>query len=67
MKRFMKLVSVVLVLGAVATASSMGGNPEVVVQKKSPLMVEWNGGNHCDPIERLMGMCRSSGNILTEN
>ena len=65
MKRFMKLMSVVLVLSAVATASTLGGNPEVLVSKgeKNPLTVY----GFCDPIERLMGMCRSSRNILTDN
>ena len=52
MKRFMKLMSIVLVLGVVATASDLGGNPEVSVS-----MEQFNG---CDPLKRLLGMCRSS-------
>ena len=60
MKRFMKLMSVVLVLGAVATASSLGGNPEVIVQKNDATTVQ----GHCDPLERALGLCRSSENIL---
>jgi hypothetical protein len=66
MKRFMKFISVILVLSAVVTASTLGGNPEVWV-KRNPIVVEWDGGNHCDPIERLMGMCKSSENILAES
>ena len=68
MKRFIKLISTVLVLSAVATASNLGGNPEVSVP-----MEQFNG---CDPLKRLLGMCRSSqwfninnfgtsGNIVT--
>ena len=52
MKRFIKLISTVLVLSAVATASNLGGNPEVSVP-----MEQFNG---CDPLKRLLGMCRSS-------
>jgi len=65
MKRFMKLVSVVLVLGAVATASTLGGNPEALIKKGGYNTDTSNG--RCDPIEHLMGMCRSSKNILIEN
>jgi len=63
MKRFIRLMSVVLLLGAVATASTEGGNPEVLVQELNPTTVL----GHCDPYERLMGMCRSSKNILENN
>jgi len=59
MKRFMKLMSVVFVLGAVAMASNFGGNPEVVVKG--------SGGNHCDSLERLLGACRNTENILLES
>jgi len=68
MKRFIKLMSAMLVLGAVATASTVGGNPEVFVGKigeKNPTTVK-DGGNHCDAIEHLMGICQSSEDILTE-
>ena len=61
MKRFMKLMSVVFVLGAVATTSTVGGNPEVSVQKNNPTTVF----GQCDPYERALGFCRSSENILT--
>jgi hypothetical protein len=60
MKRFMKLMSLVLVLGAVATASTEGGNPEVFVNS-NPTDVK---GGACDPLMQLLGMCRSSENIL---
>ena len=63
MKRFMKLMSVVLVLGALATASTTGGNPEVFVEKSDYITVS----GHCDPLERLAGACRSSENILEYN
>ena len=64
MKRFMKLMSVVLVLGAVATALNFGGNPEVSMNESSnPTSIS----DHCDPYERLLGMCRSSQDILQEN
>ena len=62
MKQFMKLMSVVLVLGAVATASTMGGNPEVSVKQNNP-----TDTNYCDPYKRLLGMCRSSNDILGNN
>ena len=64
MKRFMKLMSVILVLGAVATASTLGGNPEVSVNGVT-LLDTANG--HCDPLEHLMGMCRSSQDFLQKN
>jgi len=64
MKRFMRLMSVVLVLGAVATASTInGGNPEVLVNKNNPVEVQ----GYCDPYEQLIGACRSSENILEQN
>ena len=63
MKRFIKLMGVVLVLGAVATASTLGGNPEVLVQKNNPTDVK---DGACDPLMRLLGMCRSSENILEQ-
>ena len=57
MKRFM---SIVLVLSAVATASTLGGNPEVSVSKNDSPVIFTN----CDPYERALGLCRSSENIL---
>ncbi|CAA6798859.1 MAG: Unknown protein [uncultured Sulfurovum sp.] len=60
MKRFMKFMSVVLVLGAVATASDLGGNPEVFVKKGNPTTVFGN----CDPYMRALGLCRSSNDII---
>jgi hypothetical protein len=62
MKRFIKLMGVVLVLGAVATASTVGGNPEVKVQENNPTTVL----GYCDPYERLLGACRNSENILEQ-
>jgi len=61
MKRFIKLMSVVFVLGAVATASTLGGNPEVSVQKLDDYVTVQG---HCDPYERALGFCRNSENIL---
>ncbi|CAA6812379.1 MAG: Unknown protein [uncultured Sulfurovum sp.] len=64
MKRFMQLMSTVLVLGAVATASTnVGGNPEVSVKKSNPTTVS----TQCDPLERFLGLCHSSNDILEEN
>jgi len=63
MKRFIKLMSVVLGLGAVAIASSFGGNPEVSVDRNDYITVS----GHCDPYERLAGLCRSSQDIFQEN
>ena len=64
MKRFIKLMSAVLVLGAVATASTnIGGNPEVSVKKNNPTTVQ----GFCDPYERFLGLCQSSQDILQEN
>jgi len=50
MKRFIKLMSAMLVLGAVATASTTSSLP-------STGTVNY-GGKHCDAIEQLMGVCR---------
>ena len=57
MKRFIRLISVVLVLSSVATASVEGGNPETFIP-----MEQLSGG--CDPLKLLLGMCRSSENLL---
>jgi len=62
MKRFMKLMSIVLVLGAVATAEGFGGNTEVSIPKSNP-----TDTNYCDPYMRLLGMCRSSNDIIKNN
>ena len=62
MKRFMKLMNVVLVLGAVATAEDFGGNPEVSLFKNNP-----TDTNYCDPLMRALGLCRSSNDILGNN
>jgi hypothetical protein len=59
MKRFMKLMSVILVLGSVATAEDLGGNPEVSVKNSNPIDT-----NYCDPYLRALGYCRSVDNIL---
>lgn len=53
MKRFMKLMSIVLVLGAVATASDLGGNPEVSIPKSNPIDT-----NYCDQLQRFLGLCK---------
>ena len=66
MNRFIKLVTAMLLLGAVATASTVGGSSEVFtnVTKGSNSMDTANG--RCDSLERLLGMCRSSEDILTK-
>ena len=67
MKKIMTLIGAVLVLGAVATASSTTVSSETSVQKSilkdNPTTVL----GHCDPIEHLMGMCRSSQTLPLEN
>jgi len=50
MKRFINIISVILVFTAVASASNL----------KSHGVTVGYGGPHCDPIEHLMGACRSS-------
>ena len=62
MKRFMKIMSVVLVLGAVAIAEDLGGNPEVSIKGSNP-----TDTNYCDPLMRALGLCRSSSDILGNN
>ena len=70
MKRFIKLMGIVLVLGSVATASStVEGNPEVSLNRvnlENPTTVK-DGGDYCDPLEQLMGICKNSENILSES
>jgi len=59
-------MSVILVLGAVATASTIGETTEAslkITTNTNPTTV----ATHCDPIERLLGLCRSSQDILQEN
>ena len=59
MKRFINILGAILLFSAVATAS--------VADKKISTTVN-NGGPHCDPIEHLMGACRSvSPDSLFEN
>ena len=52
MKRFMKLMSIFLVLGAIATAEGFTVNPEVSIITSSP-----TDTNYCDPYMRFLGMC----------
>ena len=70
MKRFIKLMSAMLLLGAVVTASSFEGNPEVsVTSNSSNVLNKFTdvSGRRCDPIQRLMGMlCKNSEDILVE-
>jgi len=54
-------MSVILVLGAVATASNFSSNLEASITKSSNPITTLD---HCDPYERLLGMCRSSQDIL---
>ena len=64
MTKIITLISAVLVLGAVATASTTVNN-ETSVQKSiisNPADV-----NRCDTLERLLGMCRSSQTLPFEN
>lgn len=63
MKRFIKLISLIFAFGAVATASTSGGNPEVFAEKDNGTTVS----GHCDPYERLVGLCRSSQDFMQEN
>ena len=62
MKRFMKLMSIFLVLGAVATAEGFTANPELSIIKSNP-----TDTNYCDPYLRALGYCRSSDKILQDN
>ena len=57
MKRF---ITILLLLGAVAIASTEGGNPEVVASNPTDV-------NHCDFIEHMLGLCKNSENILEQN
>jgi len=60
------LMSAVLVLGAVATASTTVNSTIGISTQKSitsnPMDI-----NRCDLIERLLGMCRSSQTLPFEN
>jgi hypothetical protein len=62
-KKFIKLMSVILVLGAVATASNVNSNGASITKNSNPTTVS----DHCDPYESLLGMCRSSQDFLQEN
>jgi len=62
MKRFINVMSVVLVLSAVATASTAVVKNDEVHSKIFDM-----ARGICDPLEQLMGMCRSSENVLVEN
>ena len=66
MKKIMTLIGAVLVLGAVATASSTTVSSETSVQK-SILKDNPTDTNRCDPIEHLLGLCRSSQTLPLEN
>jgi hypothetical protein len=57
MKRLIKTIGFIAIFGALATAST---NDSTTVKRGY-------GGNHCDPIEHLIGMCNSSQTLLSEN
>jgi len=62
MKKFITLISAVLVLGAVATASTgLDSKIGLSTQKIT------TDTNRCDPIEHLLGACRSSQPFSFEN
>jgi len=67
MKKIMTLIGAVLVLGAVATASSTTVSSETSVQKSILKDNPTTVAQHCDPIERLLDMCRSSQALPLEN
>jgi len=52
MKRFMKLMSIFLVLGAVATAEGFIASTEVSILKSNP-----TDTNYCNPYLRFLGFC----------
>ena len=56
----------ILLFGAITTASSLGGNPEVFSDNNGVTLLDTANG-HCDPLEHLMGMCRSSKDLIQEN
>jgi len=62
------LISAVLVLGAVATASTtvnsnIGISTQKSILENNPTTVT----QHCDAIERILGLCRSSQTLPFEN
>jgi len=60
MRKLIKTVGYIVLLGsslALASTSSVD----------NPTTVKGYGGNHCDPIEHLMGICKSSQTLLSEN
>ncbi len=67
MKKIMTLIGAVLVLGAVATASSTTVSSETSVQKSILKDNPTTVAQHCDAIEHIMGMCRSSQTLPLEN
>ena len=63
-----KVIGAILLLSAIATASIVEGNPEVFTQLTTDRdsSIETSNGR-CDSLERLLGMCRSSEDILIKN
>jgi len=62
MKKFIKAVGIIAVLGSVAIASTSIVETGVTLDKKKDATTV----NACDPILHLMGICRDS-QPLTEN
>jgi len=61
MKRFVKFIVTILVLGTVAIASvNGGGNPEVVVSKVN---VKPTDTSYCDPYQRFLGLCHTTNDL----
>ena len=65
MKKIITLMSAVLVLGAVATASTTGVSSEISTQKS--ITSNPSDINRCDFIEHMLGACRSSQTLPFEN
>jgi len=66
MKKFITLISAVLVLGAVATAST-GLDSKIGLSTQKSISSKSMDTNYCDAIEQILGLCRISQPFSFEN
>ena len=62
MRKIIVSIGLITMLGTAIVASTVN-----IKDNNNPTTVKGYGGNHCDPIEHLMGICRSSQTLLSEN
>jgi len=60
MKKFIKVLGIVAILGSLGIASTGSSDVVGVSSEKSVKDITSTGLRHCDPILRILGYCKSS-------